>query len=229
MELDDLKRHWEARDRKLDASLRLNARLLNGSVLARADTATKALCRLLWLELVMSVAAALLTGSFLANHISESRYVIPAAALHSSGIALIVASIRQLVVIGVLDYDAPIVVVQKRLESLRVERIRATKLTLLFSPLLWTPLFIVALKGLFDVDAYETFGAAFLAANLLFGVLVILLAVWTSRRYAARMGRSPLVQRLMRDLAGDSLNAAAGFLSSVSRFEEDEVSPPTGR
>ncbi len=74
MELDDLKRQWEDQDRKLDASLRLNARLLHDSVLAKADTATKRLSRLLWLELVMNVAAALLTGSFLANHISEARF-----------------------------------------------------------------------------------------------------------------------------------------------------------
>ncbi|HYN44135.1 MAG TPA: hypothetical protein VE129_20330 [Thermoanaerobaculia bacterium] len=222
MELDDLKRRWEDQDRKLDAGLRLNARLLNDSVLAKADTATRGLSRLLWLELVVNLAAVLLNGSFLANHISEARFVIPAAGLHLGVIALLVASIRQLVAIGMLDYDAPIVMIQKRLESLRVERIRATKLTLLCSPLLWTPLLIVALKGLFGVDAYATCGAAFLIANLLFGVLVILLAAWTSKRYAARMERSPLVQRLMRDLAGDSLNAAAGFLSSISRFEEDE-------
>mgnify|MGYP001252741220 CR=1 FL=1 len=222
MELDDLKRQWEDQDRKLDVRLRLNARRLNDSVLARADTATRGLSRLLWLELVMNAAAALLTGSFLADHISEARFVIPAAGLHLGVIALIVASIHQLVAIGKLDYAAPVVGIQKRLESLRVERIRATKWTLLCSPLLWPPLLIVALKGLFGVDAYATCGAAFLIANLLFGVLVIVLAVWTSRRYATRMGRSPLVQGLMRDLAGDSLNAAAGFLSSISRFEEDE-------
>jgi hypothetical protein len=221
MELDDLKRHWEDQDRKLDASLRLNTRLLNDSVLAKADTATRGLSRLLWLELVMTVAAVLFTGSFLANHIAEARFVIPAATLHLGGVALIVASVRQLVAIGRLDYDAPIVGIQKRLESLRVERIRATKWTLLCAPLLWTPLLIVALKGLFGVDAYETLGPVYLSANLLLGVLVILLAVWASRRYA-RMGRSPLVQSLMRDLAGDSLNTAAGFLTSISRFEDDE-------
>jgi len=42
------------------------------------------------------------------------------------------------------------------------------------------------------------------------------------RRYAALMERSPAVQRLMRNLAGHSLNSAVDFLSSVSRFEEDD-------
>jgi hypothetical protein len=36
------------------------------------------------------------------------------------------------------------------------------------------------------------------------------------------MGRSPLVQRLLRDLAGYNLNAAAGFLSRLERFAEEE-------
>lgn len=222
MELEDLKRRWEDHDRKLAASIRLNTRLLRESVLAKADTALKRLSRLLWFELVMNLLAVLLLGSFLGNHASEVRFLIPALGLHLCAIALVIASARQLVAIKTLDYSAPIVVIQKRLESLRVERIRATKLTLLLSPLLWTPLLIVTLKGFFGVDAYATLGAAFLIANLFFGLLVILLAVWISSRYAARMERSLLVQRLMWVLAGKSLTSAAGFLSSLSQFEKEE-------
>jgi len=221
MELDDLKRLWEDQDRKLDAALRLNTRLLNESTLTKADTALHGLARLLWLELVMNVVAVLWTGSFLAKHISEPRFLVPAVGLQLSVIALIIAGVRQLVALETLDYSAPIVVIQKRLESLRVERIRATKLTLLCSPLIWTVLLVVAPKGLFGVDAYAIFGTAYLLANLLFGLLVILLAVWISRRYAARMERSPFAKRLMRSLAGHSLSSALDFLSSISQFEED--------
>ena len=222
MELDDLKGLWEDQDRKLDASLRLNTRLLIESVLARTDTTLQGLSRLLWFELAMIVVAVLLTGSFLASHISQPRFLIPGVGLHLSVIALIIAGVRQLVAIRTLDYSAPIVVIQKRLESLRVERIRATKLTLLCSPLIWTALLVVAPKGLFGVDSYAIFGATYLLANLLLGLFVIVLAVWISRRYAARMELSPLAQRLMRNLADHSLNSAVGFLDSISRFEEDE-------
>lgn len=34
--------------------------------------------------------------------------------------------------------------------------------------------------------------------------------------------QSPLIQRLMRDLAGCNLNAATGFVSSLARFEEEK-------
>jgi len=225
MELEDLKRHWEEQDRKLETSLRLNTRLLDESVLARAETALKPLSRPLWFELVMSLVPAVFLGSFLADHVSEARFLIPAAALHLCAIAVILVTVRQLVALRTIDYSAPVVAIQKRLESLRIERIRAVKLTLLFAPLLWTPLMIVTLKGLFDVDTWEALGAAYLIANLLLGLMVIPLAVWISRRYASRMERSPFVQRLMRDLAGKSLTSAAAFLSSISMFEKDESRP----
>ena len=225
MELEDLKRRWEDQDRKLDAGIRLNTRLLHASVLGKAETSLRGLSRLLWFELLTNLLAAFWLGSFLANHVSEPRFVIPAAVLHLCVIALLLAGVRQLVALKAVDYGAPIVVIQKRLESLRIERIRTVTLTLLFAPLLWTPLLILALKGLFGVDAYAACGAPFLIANLLFGLLLIPLAVWISKRYEARMKRSPLVQSLMRNLAGKSLASAAAFLSSISEFEKDESRP----
>ena len=225
MELDDLKRRFNEQDRKLDAALRLNRRLLQASVLGKAETSLGGLSRLLWFEVLANLLPAFWLGSFLANHVSEPRFLIPAAALHLCVIALIVAAVRQLVALKAVDYGEPIVVIQKRLESLRVERIRATMLTFLFAPLLWTPLMIVALRGLLGVDAYAAFGAPFLIANLALGLLLIPLAVWISRRYEARMKRSPLVQGLMRNLAGRSLASAADVVRSITEFEKDESRP----
>jgi hypothetical protein len=222
MELEDLKRRWQDQDRKLDDGIRLNTRLLQASVLGKAETSLRGLSRHLWFELLTSLLAALWFGSFLANHVAEPRFLVPAAVLHLSVIVLIVASVRQLVALKALDYNGPIVAIQKRLESLRVERIRAVMATLLFAPVLWTPLLIVALKGLIGVDAYAAFGAAFLIANLLFGLLLIPLAVWISKRYETRRKASPLVRGLMRTLAGRSLDSAATFLGSISDFEKGE-------
>lgn len=224
MELDDMKRRWDDQDRRLDASIRLNTRLLQASVLGKAETSLRGLYRLLWLELLTNLLAAFLLGSFLANHVSEPRFLIPAAVLHLCIIGLLVSGVRQIVALKAIDYSAPIIVIQKRLESLRVERIRAVRLTLLFAPLLWTPLMIVALKGLVGVDAYA-FGAPFLIANLLFGLLLISAAVWISKRHEARMKSSPFVQSVMRTLAGSSLASAAGFVRSIAEFEKDESRP----
>jgi hypothetical protein len=113
-------------------------------------------------------------------------------------------------------------VIQKQLESLRVLRIRITQWALLTGQVVWwIPFLIVALKGFWDVDAYKVFGTAFLLANLAVGLAIIPLAIWVSRKFRDRMGRSPVMQRLMKELAGYNLNAATGFLATLSEFENE--------
>lgn len=222
MDLDDLKQRWEDHDRKLDASLRLNARLLRASTLGKAETALRRLSWLLGCGLFLDFLIALWLGSFAADHAAEPRFLIPAAVLGAGVIALAIAAVRQLAAIGQLDYGEPIVALQRRLESLRLQRTRETQITLLLAPLVWTPLLIVVLKGLLGVDAYALLDGRWLAANVLFGLAVIPLALWAARRYADRCQGSPLAQRLLRDLAGYNVNAAAGFLSALARFEQEE-------
>ena len=223
MELDDLKRSWEQHDRKLDASIRLNTRLLRGSVLGKAEAALKRLSRLLQVELVLSLGAAVWLGSFLWEHAVEGRFLIPALMLHLSVIALIATCIRQIVAISEVDYGAPIVAIQRRLESLRIERIRTTKWTLLLAPLLWTPVFITGAMGFFNVDVYALFGATWVVANMLFGLLVIAAGVWISRRYAGRMERSTWLRGMMQDITGQNLTTANEYLRSLAEFEDSEA------
>jgi len=220
--LDDMKQLWEAQDKKLDTMLRLNTRLLQAPVLSKVESAMRRLAFVLGVNLLIDVLLALWLGSFLWDVRAEPRFLLPAAVLHLSVIALLGNGIRQLMAIGGLDYSAPVLEIQKRMESLRAQRLRATQLTLLASPLLWTPLLIVALKGLIGLDAYAIFSAEYLLINVLLGLAVIPLAIWLARRYAERMQRSPFVQSLLRDIAGYNLNAAAGFLSQLARFEAEE-------
>ncbi len=221
MDLQEMKDRWADYDRKLEASLRLNTRVLREINLGRVDSSLKRLSRLLVFELLADLAAVVILGMFIAGHAGEMRFLAPALVLGVCAVAFVMKSIRQLVALHGLDYSAPVVVIQKQLEALRIERIRATKWVLLLSPLLWTPLLIVALEGLFGVDAYLFLDGTWLATNLLFGLAFIPLMLWTARRFAGRWQGSPLVQRLMDDLAGRSLVEAAGFLGVLSRFEEE--------
>ena len=222
MEIEDMKRLWEEQNRKLDASLRLNTRILRESVLGKAATAMTRLSWLLVPEILLNFVVVVWLGSFIADHIREARFLIPALVLDLGAMALFIDGIRQLVAILSIDYSAPIVTIQKRLGELKIQQVRITMLTLLTAPLLWIPLLIVALKSLLNLDAYMIFSGSWLAANVAFGVAVILLGVWISRRTAGWRKRSPLVQRLMRNIGGYNLNAATGFLSSLARFEEEE-------
>jgi serine/threonine-protein kinase len=228
MDLDALKARWLEQDRKLDAAVRLNERLLREVVLGKADTALKRLSRFVWVEVLLNAGGTLMLGRFIVDHLAEPRFLIPALALQLGLIALIVAGARQLAALAGIDYDAPVVDIQRRLASLRAERIGTMKWSLLLAPLAWVPLFVVGMKGFFAVDVYATFSTAWLAANLVVGVLVIPAGVWASRRYADRAGRWPLVRRLLRDVGGQNLAAARGFLDSLSQFgdEKGEVTGP---
>ncbi len=221
MELAELEGLWKKRDEQLSASLTLNTRLLRETVLGKAETATRGLRRLLWLEIAFDAVGLLLVGSFLADHLREIRFAVPALFLHLGLIASLGSCVRQLVLLGEADYAAPIVEIQKRLAAVRVLRVRVWKWTLLLAPLAWIPLLIVGL-GLLGLDVYQILSLPYLAANGILGLVVVLLGLVVSRRTASRMDGSPLVQRLMRDLAGQSLARAESFVSSLERFEKDD-------
>jgi hypothetical protein len=163
-------------------------------------------------------------GQFIYEHWAEPRFVLPAVVLDVWAIASLAASIRQLTMALEIDYDKPIALIQKQLESLRVFRIRNTQWAVLTGQVVWwTPFLIVALKGFLNVDAYKVFGTRFLLVNIAPGLTIIPLAIWVSRKFGARMGRSKVMQRLIRELAGYNLNAATGFLARISEFENETV------
>ncbi len=222
MELDALKEKWAEHDRKLDVSIRLNRQLLMAANMNRVRLPLRRLAFFVGLGALVGLIGPVILGQFIYQHWAEPRFVLPAVVLHVWVIANLAASIRQITMALLIDYDKPIAVIQKQLESLRVLRIRITQWALLTGQVVWwIPFLIVALKGFWDVDAYKVFGTAFLLANLAAGLAIIPLAIWVSRKFGDRMGRSPVVQRLMRELAGYNLNAATGFLATISEFENE--------
>lgn len=222
MELDELKTRWEALDAKLDAAIRLNRRVLDERVLGRAD---RALARGAWLhgvELGLGVLLATLTGSFVAAHVHEARFLVPGLALHLFVIAQIAAQVARIVVARRAGQGAPLVELQRRVESAEIIDLRTLFYTLLVAPLLWPALLVVIPKALAGVDLYAALGAPYLAANAAFGLAVLGAGILVSRRYAGRVRSSPLGLRVLRSLAGRDLAAARRHLASLAAFERDE-------
>ncbi|MCG8352075.1 MAG: hypothetical protein MI924_30280 [Chloroflexales bacterium] len=225
MDLDALKQSWNEYDRKLDASLRLNRKLLRDIGLNKVETALQRKSRSIAVELGVNTVILILLGMFIAEHITELRFLAPALVLHLFAILDTSVLVRQLIMLRSIDYESPVVAIQKQVELVRIQRLKTTKWILILSPLLWTPLLVVSMKGLFEVDAYAVLSMTWLALNLLFGLAFIPLMIWVARRYADRMQRSPVLQGLMNDIAGRNLNAAMHFLHTVTRFEADEPAP----
>jgi len=218
LDLNEMKQQWAEHDRKLEESIRLNRQLLSAANLDGARSRLQRLAASLTLDAVVWFAIVAALGSFIYERIGMLRFALPAAALDVFAIGMLAATIRQIVAARQIDYTRPIAAIQKQLEALRVLRIRITKWALLAGAVVWAPFVIVTAKAFFGLDAYS---AAWLWANVVFGLLLIPLAVWLSKRFGDRAGQSPWVQRLMRDIAGHNLNAAEVFLARLSEFTDE--------
>jgi hypothetical protein len=222
MDMDVLQAKWAEHDRKLEVSIRLNRQLLLATNMNRVRTPLRRFAFFVGLEAAVGLVLPAILGQFIYAHWTEPRFVLPAVALDVWAIANVAALFRQMVMALQIDYDKPIATIQAQLESLRVLRIRVTQWALLTGQLVWwVPFTIVALKGFWGVDAYQVFGGTVLMANVLFGLAIIPMAIWVTRKFGDRMGRSPVIQRLMRELAGYNLNAATRFLAALYEFEDE--------
>jgi hypothetical protein len=221
MELDEVKTLWAQSNRKLEASMRLNIVLLSQWNLRAVNTSLKRLAWGISFELIANAIAIVLIGAFAADHARELKFFIPAVALGVYAIVLVAAAARQLAAIAAVDYDEPVVAIQRELRELQLARVRTTLWTLLFGPLMWTPICIVAFQAFFGVDLYAA-GWTWLGANLLFGLAVIPLGIIIARRYAGRMAGHPRLNALADAIAGRSLAAALDSVDAIRRFEADE-------
>jgi hypothetical protein len=221
MELEEIKALWTQSNRELEASMRLNSVLLRQSNLRTADTSTRRFTRGIWLELIVNAVGLVLLGSFAGDHFRQPQFFIPAAVLGVYGIALLNDGVRQLIAAHALDFDEPVIVIQKKLEQLRIRRIRTILWTLLLGPLMWVPLLVVTLRGLFGVNLYAALSPEWLVANALFGLAVIPSAIFLARRYGSLLAVYTPMRRLADEIAGRSLSRAFDSLDALRRFEAE--------
>jgi len=221
MELDELKAKWAEHDRKLDQSIRLNRRLLWDTYTRRARFALWRLAAMLAAGALFMLAIIVSLGRFIAQNWSMPRFAGPAIVLDVLAIATLAALNAQIGLALNINYNQPIAVIQKRLETLRKFRIRYIQAIFLMATLTWTPVFIVVMKASLGWDVYRLFDTGWIIGNVAFGFLVLGVGLWLSRRYGDRMSNSAFGQRFLRDLAGYNFNAASGFLATLAEFEED--------
>lgn len=216
-DLDEMKQNWAEYDRKLDKSIRLNWELMKAAPLSSARSALQWMTRFLVLGALVWFAIVVALGSFIYGHIGTLRFALPGVAIDLYAISMLSATIRQIAVAQQIDFSQPIIAIQKQLEALRVLRIRTVQWGVLAGVVLWAPFAIVTFKVLFGINNYS---AAWLWANVLFGLVLISLTLWVSKKFGDRMGRSPFIQQLMKDIAGYNLSAAAAYVKRLSEFED---------
>lgn len=217
MELDALKAAWREHERKLDASVALNLHVARALELDRTRKAVRRAAALPLFELVCDAILVLLFGSFVGDHWREAAMLAPGLVLFVAAVALVAVGVRQLVLAAGIDYDAPVVAIQRDVERLAALRLAKTRAILLAVPLAWPLLLIVGAKGLVGIDAYAAFGVPFVAAQFAFGVVALVALVAIGRRLESRA----FWRRLRNDVVGANLAAARARLATIEGFERD--------
>ncbi len=222
MILDELQRMWAEHDKRLDRSLRLNVRLLREVHLGHARSALGRLRWMIGLEFATDALFVLWLGSYSVDHLADARFSVPGALLFLVWTGFLALSLRQLERAGRLDYGAPVALMQRQLESLRVLRTCNTKWRLLLAPALWTPLVVVVLQAFFGTDAWRTPGTAWVLVNALVGTALAPALFWTCRRHADRLLRLRFVQGIVSNVSGRCLARARERLDAIAEFEQED-------
>jgi hypothetical protein len=223
LDLDEMKQIWAQHDQKLDESIRLNRQVLSTLNLKSARSALQRLMVGLALEALAWLAIVIALGGFIYDHGGTLRFALPGIAADLYAIGMLAGAIRQIVAAQGIEYGQPVAAIQKRLEAMRVLRIRITQWALLAGVVVWAPFAIVIGKVLFRIEDYSQ---VWLWANVVFALSLIPFALWVSKRFADRMHHSPFLQRAMRDIAGQNLMAAKDFLARLSQFGNDRLDMP---
>jgi hypothetical protein len=220
-DLDTLRAQWQAQDAKLDALLQLNRRLARTQLTGRFRPRLRLLTWRISAGLLVLAPALLWLGAFAFAHRANARFLAPAVLLLLCAIALLITGVRQLVLLHDISLDAPVVTLQTQFEAVRIERLRATVAALAAGPLLWLPVLLVATKGWFGVDLYAVASGAWLAANLAFGALVLVVVhVLVRRQRGPTSGRWDALRSL---LSGETMADAHRFLDDLAAL--DDASP----
>jgi hypothetical protein len=215
---EELEAAWKAQSAKLDQVDLLLTDQVWGQNTSRIKAPLRGLIQSLWFEVVLSATGMLVIGSFLADHITQARFVWPAALMDVWLAATLITAIRQLISARKINFDKPIADVQQQLARLRVLRLRTFRWLFLSGQVVWwMPFLILSLRMVFGVDAYRYFTPAFISVNMVAGLALIPVLLLVLRRFRFAVGGA-WYEHLADVIAGQSLAEAQQQAQTVADF-----------
>jgi hypothetical protein len=221
MELDEMKMAWARMDRRQDGMEALlrqdfrDRRMDKVRSTMRWSLSWRAVEIACWLAFVVFVA------SFWVSHRHVTHLLVIGLLLHVYGIAGIWSSVTQLFLLSrIYLFDAPVLVLQRRLAQLRRFRMVSTLALGLPWWFLWLLVPLVVLTWSSGVDMFAG-ASAWIWANMAVGAVGSGFSLWLARRLAGRPIGSAWLQRIVDDMSGCSLARASRQLDEIARFEQE--------
>lgn len=222
--LDDLKTEWMGRDRLLQASLRMNTLMLRETILEKHSAKLGGATAGKVFQILFSIPFLAFFGWFIARHIDQPAFLLPAVLLQAWTVVMLALNIQQRSQLRNLDYSRPVLELQSQIEQIKITRLNTFKWAFLTGQLLWwIPFVLVLFKGLLGVDLYtvSAFMPTFIAWNIGFGVAFIPVALWASKLLVGKLGGLPKFQKFTDGIAGSDVVVAREFMVKLAQFERE--------
>ena len=217
MELDDMKAAWLTLDRRLETQAAMNLQMYKEGKL---DKARQGLRPLVWgqvLQMVLGGMISLWAVGFWTQHRDVRHLLIAGLLVHVYGISMIVLGAVMQVLIGRIDYAAPVLAIQRQLAQLRKVYVRGGLLIGLPWWLIYIPFMEVFFKSEFDADLYVN-APEFIGISIAIGIVGLVLT-YVVYRWIAK--RPSWAKRVEDSSAGRGLNQAQSYLDQITQFEKE--------
>ncbi len=222
MEIDELKKIWRVYDQKLERNWQLNLHLLRQTNLDKAKSKLRYLVMLHAFSLAICIPLCLLFLYFVFSHIEAFHFVLAGSILFFWTAFVAYSAIEQLRIIQHVDYSAPVIIIQKKLASLKLVMIKYLRLGIWIMPfyvahiLLWFEL-------IFDLDMYQVADQRWWISQVIFSLIVIVpLTVWLYRKLSPKNVNKAWMKKLIGGSGGKQLNDAIACLEEIEKFEKME-------
>lgn len=219
MEIDELKQAWHSLGQQLERQEILSRRLITDRNLEHVRTNLRPL---LWgqaLQLLLGIAVTVLGVTCWTRNLQAPGLLAAGILLHAFGVLTAVMAGLTIGLAASVDYDAPVLRIQKRLALLL--KFQALNSAICGAPwwIMWIPV-VVAVSGIGDATPHDGF-PAWIAISLGIGV-VGLIGTWIwgvrSLRQAARNPSAP--HRKVAD-GSDGIRRGQALLEEIARFERE--------
>lgn len=216
MEEMELKRIWDAYERKLEKSLRLNRKLLEDMHKGKVRAKLTGLLSLKLSGLIVGVLWNLVLGTAIyVNHFANSYFCVSLAVLMLFGIIAIAAYVHHMVLISQVDYAESITRAQQKLAELQLSTVRVTGFLWLqlpfYTTFFWNQDWISNSRGSFWLLA--------LPLTLLFTAA----AIWLYRNITPEnLHKAWLKKLMMIGMEYKYALSASDLLSEIEAFKNDD-------
>lgn len=221
MDLDEMKEAWACMDLRQDGMEALLRRDFRDRRMEKLRSTMR--WSLLWqaVEISCWLVFVVFVATFWVAHRHVTHLLVIGLLLHVYGVIGIWSGVTQLFLLSrIYLFDAPVLVLQRRLAQLRRFRMVSTLALGLPWWFLWLLVPLVVLTWSSGVDMFAG-ASGWIWANMVVGAVGIGFSLWLARRLAARPVRSPWLQRLIDDMSGCSLVYASRQLDEIAHFERE--------